>query len=38
MTNKAIDPTRPDDLAAAVEFSAMEGNKARVSTSYPHQE
>jgi hypothetical protein len=31
MTNKAIDPTRLNDLAAAVGFSVKEANKAKVS-------
>jgi hypothetical protein len=31
MTNKAIDPTRLDDLAATVGFSVKEANKAKVS-------
>ena len=31
MTNKAIDPTSLDDLAATVDFSVKEPNKAKVS-------
>ena len=31
MTNKAIDPTRLDDLAATVGFSIKEANRAKVS-------
>jgi hypothetical protein len=30
MTNKAIDPTSLDDLAATVHFSVKEANKAKV--------
>jgi hypothetical protein len=31
MTDKAIDPTSLDDLAATVDFSVKEANKAKVS-------
>jgi hypothetical protein len=31
MTSKAIDPTSLDDLAATVDFSVKEANKAKVS-------
>jgi hypothetical protein len=31
MTNKAIDPTSLDNLAATVDFSVKEANKAKVS-------
>jgi hypothetical protein len=31
MTNKTIDPTRLNDLAATVGFSVKEANKAKVS-------
>jgi len=34
MTNKATDPKRLDGLAATVDFSVNEGNKARLSAPF----